>query len=139
MGAYFKIHPAIQKAVIDVLDRDTPSTIHLPAHWTRTDEWYNFQTNPRGSVTVLATVEESTYHPGPGAMGSYHPIMWQHVYDGGRSWYFAGGHTSASYSEPLFRSALLGGILWAAGFDLPSFRSLTTRVVDRELKGSRHR
>jgi type 1 glutamine amidotransferase len=133
VGAYFKEHPAVQTAVIDVIDRDTPSTIHLPAHWTRTDEWYNFQTNPQGSVTVLATLDESTYSPGPDAMGRDHPIMWQHVFDGGRSWYFAGGHTSASYSEPLFRDALLGGILWAAGFDLPSFEAISTRVVDRRL------
>ena len=62
-------------------------------------------------------------------MGSDHPIMWQHVYDGGRSWYTAMGHTISSYSVPLFRSMLLGGILWAAGYDLPSFGSVSTRLA----------
>lgn len=129
VGAYFKSHPEVQQATIAVADRATPSTVHLPARWARTDEWYDFETSPRGSVTVLATIDESTYSPGPDAMGADHPIMWQHLYDGGRSWYFGGGHTTASYGEPLFRGALLGGILWAAGVDLPSVRSVTTRLT----------
>jgi cytochrome c len=128
VGAYFKSHPEIQPAIVDVVDPDTPSTIHLPAKWMRTDEWYNFETNPAGTVTVLATVDETTYDPGPDAMGSNHPIAWQHVYDGGRSWYTAMGHTTSSYSEPLFLSHLLGGILWAAGYDLPSFASVSAHV-----------
>jgi cytochrome c len=133
VGAYFKSHPDIQPAVVDVVDRDTPSTIHLPAKWTRTDEWYNFETNPAGSVTVLATVDETSYEPGPDAMGNDHPIAWQHVYDGGRSWYTAMGHTTSSYSEPLFLSHLLGGILWAAGYDLPSFASVSVHVAGTHL------
>jgi cytochrome c len=125
VGAYFKIHPAIQQATIDVVDRDTPSTIHLPTRWVRTDEWYNFDRDPSSSVTVLEELDETTYSPGPGAMGASHPLTWQHVYDGGRSWYTGAGHTTGSYSEPLFLQSLLGGIIWAAGYDLPSFQSLS--------------
>src|SRR3954452_1693404 len=44
-----------------------------------------------------------------------HPIAWYHDYDGGRAWSTAGGHTSASYYEPLFRLHLLGGIRYATG------------------------
>jgi len=138
LGAYFKSHPQIQQGTIDVTNRRTPSTVRLPAAWTRTDEWYDFRQSPRGSVTVLATLDESTYSPGPDAMGSDHPIMWQHVYDGGRSWYTAGGHTSASYAEPLFRYALLGGILWAAGLDLPHIASTTAQVTGRRLTVTIH-
>jgi type 1 glutamine amidotransferase len=113
LGAYFLSHPAIQPAVIDVTDRSHPSTRGLPARWTRTDEWYSFRSNPRGSVHVLATLDESTYSGG--TMGPDHPIAWCHPFKGGRAWYTAGGHTSESYSEPDFRRHLLGGILWAAG------------------------
>jgi hypothetical protein len=67
-------------------------------------------------------------------MGASHPIDWQHVYDGGRSWYSGGGHTIASYSEPLFRRQLLGGILWAAGYDVPRLESISARVAGRRLK-----
>ncbi|MEY4822570.1 MAG: Trehalose utilization, partial [Planctomycetota bacterium] len=30
-------------------------------------------------------------------------------------WYTGGGHTSESYTEPLFLKHIEGGILWAAG------------------------
>jgi type 1 glutamine amidotransferase len=113
LGAYFRPHPAVQHATIEVADRSHPSTRHLPARWTRTDEWYDFRSDPRGTVHVLATLDESTYSGG--AMGADHPIAWCHRFEGGRAWYTAGGHTVDSYSEPGFRHHLLGGILWAAG------------------------
>jgi type 1 glutamine amidotransferase len=113
LGAYFRSHPAIQPATIDVADRSHPSTRHLPVRWTRTDEWYDFRSNPRGAVHVLATLDESSYSGG--TMGADHPIAWCHAFKGGRAWYTAGGHTGESYSEPLFSRHLLGGILWAAG------------------------
>jgi type 1 glutamine amidotransferase len=113
LGAYFESHPAIQQATIVVEDQTHLSTAHLPQQWTRTDEWYNFQTNPRGQVSVLLTLDESTYSGG--ADGADHPIAWYHEYDGGRAWYTGLGHTEASYSEPLFREHLLGGIQYAAG------------------------
>ena len=113
VGAYFAGHPAIQTATIRVEDPAHPATAALPAAWTRTDEWYDFRTNPRGTVHVLATVDETTYSGG--SMGADHPIAWCHNYDGGRAWYTAGGHTRESYSEPLFVAHLAGAIRWAAG------------------------
>jgi type 1 glutamine amidotransferase len=113
IGAYFKQHPAVQQAAIDVADRRHPSTRHLPQRWTRIDEWYDFQTNPRGSVHVLATLDESSY--AGGTMGPDHPIAWCQRFRGGRSWYTGGGHTIEAYAEPTFRKHLLGGIRWAAG------------------------
>src|SRR5882672_6634006 len=113
VGAYFSSHPAIQQATVRVADRVDPSTSMLPKRWVRTDEWYNFQTNPRSKVHVLATLDERTYTGG--THGFDHPIAWSQNYDGGRSWYTAGGHTSESYAEPLFQAHLLGGIQFAAG------------------------
>jgi type 1 glutamine amidotransferase len=114
LGAYFSSHPEIQTAEVDVEDHDHPSTWSLPDVWQRTDEWYNFRTNPRDQgVTVLATLDESTYSGGQ--MGDDHPIMWYQEYDGGRSWYTAMGHTRESYTESLFLDSLLGGILYAIG------------------------
>src|SRR4051812_9412718 len=113
VGAYFNRHPDIQTATIQVEDRGHPSTAGLPERWDRTDEWYDFRTNPRGHVQVLLRLDESTYRGG--GMGADHPIAWYHEYDGGRSWYTALGHTAASYQEPLFLKHLLGGIEYAAG------------------------
>jgi cytochrome c len=114
VGAYFIDHPAIQQATIKVADREDPSTSMLTKRWVRTDEWYNFNINPRNNVHVLATLDETTYVGG--GNGFDHPITWSHYYDGGRAWYTAGGHTPESFSEPLFQSHLLGGIQFAAGF-----------------------
>jgi cytochrome c len=83
----------------------------VPGTWVRTDEWYDFRARPTPEVTVLATVDESTYQ---GArMGSPHPIAWYHRFDGGRAWYTAMGHTVESYSESAFLGHLAGGIVWA--------------------------
>jgi type 1 glutamine amidotransferase len=111
VGAYFNGHPAVQKATVLVENFDHPSTRFLAEAWARTDEWYNFQSNPRSNVRVLCRLDESSYSGG--TMGD-HPIAWFHDYDGGRAWYTGGGHTPESFSEPLFRSHLLGGIRYAA-------------------------
>lgn len=113
VGAYFESHPAIQQGSMHVVDREHPATRSLPEVWQRTDEWYNFKNNPRGRVHVLATVDEQSYTGG--SMGADHPIAWCQNFDGGRSWYTAMGHTTESYSDPLFRRHLWGGIQSAAG------------------------
>ncbi|GLR16510.1 ThuA domain-containing protein [Portibacter lacus] len=113
VGAYFDSHPAIQEATIEVADHVHPSTSFLPGYWQRNDEWYNFRTNPRGRVHVLATLDESSYDGGN--MGHDHPTAWCHEYEGGRAWYTGGGHTNESFSNDLFRQHILGGILYATG------------------------
>lgn len=116
-GAYFASHPEIQDAALVVERGDHASTVHLPRSWSVRDEWYNFQTNPRGAVSVLMTVDESSYEPGPGAMGTDHPIAWYHELEGGRSWYTALGHRPELYRDERFLQHLLGGIRWAAERD----------------------
>ncbi|WBB92134.1 ThuA domain-containing protein [Verrucosispora sp. WMMC514] len=113
VGAYFRSHPAIQQATVRVENRAHAATAHLPQNWVRTDEWYDFQSNPRANARVLANLNESTYSGG--VMGADHPIAWCKTYNGGRSFYTGGGHTQASYAEPAFRAHLLGGIRYAAG------------------------
>jgi len=113
VGAYFKQHPAIQPARLVVEDTAHPATQGLPASFTRTDEWYDFQANPRAAVHVLTSVDDSSYTGS--TMGADHPTSWCQNYDGGRSFYTALGHTNESYSEANFRHLLLGGILTTAG------------------------
>ncbi|MGA5898472.1 ThuA domain-containing protein [Streptomyces venetus] len=113
VGAYFDSHPAIQKATVRVEDHDHPSTAHLGDAWERTDEWYNYRTNPREQAKVLATLDETTYQGG--TMKGDHPIAWCQSYGGGRSFYTGGGHTKESYAEEAFRAHLLGGLQYATG------------------------
>jgi type 1 glutamine amidotransferase len=114
VGAYFASHPDIQTATVHREDPTHVSTASLPEPWVRTDEWYNFRSNPRATsdIHVLASLDETSY--AGGAMGD-HPIAWCRPYDGGRAWYTGGGHTRESYAEPLFLDHLAGGIEYAAG------------------------
>jgi type 1 glutamine amidotransferase len=113
-NAWFKSHPEIQMATLNVEAPRHASTEHLPATFQLMDEWYNFRVNPRSVVTVILTLDESSYSPHVGAMGD-HPIAWFHEFDGGRAWYTALGHRQELYQDPLFTQHLLGGIRWAAG------------------------
>jgi cytochrome c len=134
LGTRFKNHPQIQRAAISVQDRRHPSTHGLPHRWIRTDEWYNFAANPRRSVHMLATLDETTYAPGEGAMGADHPIVWSHEFQGGRAWFTGGGHTDESYKEPTFRKHLLGGIRYAAGLTPPKIVGVTSTIQGRRLQ-----
>ena len=92
VGAYFASHPAIQQANVKVENRAHAATAHLPQTWTRTDEWYNYRTNPRSTARVLATLDESSYSGGgdgrrpPASPGARRT-------SGGRSFYTGVGHT----------------------------------------------
>jgi len=113
VGAYFRRHPAIQAATVEVIDRRNPATAPLPAIWRRVDEWYDFQSDPRGRVHVLATIDERSYRGG--RMGADHPIAWCHEDLGGRALYTAMGHTIAAYREPLFLAHLRGALDYVLG------------------------
>ena len=110
--------PRSRTATVEVADATHPSTAGLPQHWQRTDEWYNFRTNPRGDVHVLATLDET-----------YTAARWASTtrsrgasnYDGGRSWYTGGGHTKESLHRGRRSGThLLGGIKWAARTSSPA-------------------
>jgi type 1 glutamine amidotransferase len=109
-GAVFNGHPKIQKATLVNEDRAHPATAHLGPTWVRTDEWYNFRTNPRGNVRVLQSVDESSYTGGD--MGD-HPITWCRPVGAGRAFYTALGHED--YADEDFRKLLAGGIRYAMG------------------------
>ncbi|MGC4869388.1 ThuA domain-containing protein [Micromonospora sp. DT53] len=115
-GAHMPEHsPGVLPGTAIVADKKHPSTTSLPDRWNRSEEWYNFDSNPRGKVHVLVTADERTYNPGARAMGPDHPISWCRDTGGGRVWATAMGHAIASYSETNFQNHVLGGIKWAAG------------------------
>ncbi|MBO1751186.1 ThuA domain-containing protein [Actinotalea sp. BY-33] len=107
-GARFLQHPEIQDATVDVVEPTHPSTAHLPARWSWTDEWYDFVAHPSEDHTVLLTVDESTYEGG--TMGEKHPIAWSGRYGTGRTWYTALGHAAESYEDEAFVAHLRGGV-----------------------------
>jgi len=113
LGARFARHPDYQPGKVVVEDRGHPATRHLPAVWDFTDEWYDFRSNPRGAVRVLAGADESSYEGG--GMGGDHPLVWCREQGEGRVFYTALGHAVEAYADGDFRAHLYGGITWAAG------------------------
>jgi cytochrome c len=115
LGAYFAGHSDVVPATVKLEPVTHPALDGLPTPWSRTDEWYGFRMNPRGPVTVLLTVDETTFDAGPGSMGTDHPVAWYQQLADGRSFYTALGHTAESFADPAFLGHLLGGLKWAAG------------------------
>lgn len=112
VGAYFDSHPAMQEAVLNVIDKNHPSTRALPDTWKRTDEWYNFKSISK-NIHVLITIDENSYKGGTN--GVNHPMAWYHNFENGRAFYTELGHTDESYSDPAYLKHLLGGIQYAIG------------------------
>jgi cytochrome c len=130
VGAYFDSHPAIQPAVLHVVDKKHLSTSHLPDEWKRTDEWYNFK-DLNKAVHVLITIDEKSYTGGKN--GVNHPMAWYHDYEGGRAWYTELGHTDESYTDPAYLKHILGGIKWAIGLHQKlNYAKVTTQPVPEE-------
>ena len=113
MGAFFRQHPKVQSGIVSVVEAAHPSTQCLPAKWERPDEWYNFKTQPVAGTHILVTLDEKSYDGG--TMGALHPLAWYHEFEGGRAWYTAMGHFDEHYTDPVYRSHIAGGILWAIG------------------------
>jgi len=111
-GAWFINHPHQQVATLNVINRNTIATKHLPEIWKRKDEWYNFKDISK-DIKVLITIDESSYEGGKNA--PVHPMAWYHDFDGGRSFYTELGHVDESYADPLYLQHLLGGIQYAMG------------------------
>lgn len=111
------------EAVVVNEDAKHPTTRHLPDRWAISDELYNFKANPRSTVHVLQTLDESSYdfQPHPfirfwgNLMGEDHPITWCQVYDGGRVWYTGLGHDENIFANHDSMAMIVNGIKWAAG------------------------
>lgn len=133
VGGYFLSHPGVndtfpnvQEGVLHVVDNNHPATKELPEEWKKRDEFYNFKKRNPG-VQVLLTIDEKTYNGGEN--GDNHPMAWYHEYDGGRAFYTALGHTSESYTDPLFLKHILGGIEYAIGDNHElDFEKATTQI-----------
>lgn len=109
VGAYFQSHPAGMQSSHVQPERDGRP---VGTAWPIRDELYNFRSNARGAVRVVATVDESEYEGG--TMGADHPITWCHAIDDGRSWYTGLGHDDAVYAQPDFLAQLRRGLRYAA-------------------------
>jgi PKD repeat protein len=158
-GGFFRNHPnGTPTATVVTEDAEHHSTRHLPARWTRVDEWYNYQSpfnptingggvdfSPRSTgIHVLLTMDEATYNEADGSDGTGgtpnvvddHPISWCKLYDGGRMWYTGMGHTEASYLDADFMKHILGGLEVASGVVPDKACGVTSRSVPGSVSGT---
>lgn len=135
VGAYFESHPNnpnVRTAEYYVTDHNHLASDSLPDRFTRSDEFYNYKSIKRDLIKVLVKLDESTYEGGTN--GDDHPMSWYHEYDGGRAFYTGMGHTSESYTEPLFLDHIWGGLQYVLGGGSPDALDFalarTSRVPD---------
>ncbi len=138
VGAYFASHPLLPlEAELFNEDPLHTSMDELPSRFLFTDEWYNFDRNPRFDNHILMTVDESFFYDADGQpwptipldqpfMGDDHPIAWNKEFEGGRSWYTNLGHRPETWRDERFMSHLLDGVRWAAEPTAFSRMTLTT-------------
>jgi type 1 glutamine amidotransferase len=104
IGGHFARHPA-----------GTPTgTIRVAATGetrSRTDEWYYFDDwDPTSHLLVTldpTSIGEADVNP--------NPMSWTRTVEGGRVFYTAMGHSTASYSEAWFLKQLGAGLDWVLG------------------------
>ncbi len=121
VGRTFHIHPEIQTAELEVINRKFPGLERMPDRFLWTDEWYEFGAERIKGLNYILAVDEQTFNPAADwgtkksqGMGKFHPIAWYQEYDGGRAFYTALGHMPATYSDALFLEHIYGGLYWAA-------------------------
>lgn len=110
VGAYFLSHPPGLQDTRVQPERNGRAT---GKPWPIRDELYDYRSNPRAQVQVIATIDETRYTGG--RMGGDHPIAWCHAFDGGRSWYTGLGHDAAVYRDAHFLAQLRQGLRYATG------------------------
>jgi type 1 glutamine amidotransferase/predicted dehydrogenase len=112
MGATFVWHTPQQNAIIDVTNSKHPSTKHMPKRWKHWDEIYYFG-KPNPKLTVLLSLDTTTFKSERHTKN--YPFSWCQEFEGGRSFYTAGGHNVADFSDQVFLKHILGGIEYAIG------------------------
>jgi type 1 glutamine amidotransferase len=125
IGAKFKVHEA--QVEVECLNQDPnhPATRNVGPCLRVFDEIYQFTDFHRDQVHGLLTMDK---HPNSKVPGDY-PVAWCKNYGQGRVYYFSLGHRTDVVDPAVqprlnspevalaYRQIVLGGILWALGFE----------------------
>jgi uncharacterized protein len=109
-GVLYSPHPYYQKGTVVVEDSHHPVMRGVPKRFEVSDEWYEWNKSPRGAVRILATADESTYHPNH-PMGD-HPIIWTNE-KYRRMIYISIGHDPSILENKDYLRLLTNAVLWA--------------------------
>jgi type 1 glutamine amidotransferase len=105
-------------ALLDVDDKTSPITRHLPAQFTSpTNEWYIWQPSPRlnKDVKVLLTLDKSNYPLGlkDTIRGGDLPVVWTNTRY--RMIYMNMGHGDKIFNDPHQNQLFEDALLWLGG------------------------
>jgi len=77
------------------------------------DEWYTYDKSPRKNVTVLASVDESTYAPATDKKMGDHPVVWTNPRMKARNVYIFMGHDPVLFNDFNYKLLLKNALVWA--------------------------
>lgn len=100
---------------VQVEESNHPVMKELPAKFTiNKEEWYTYDQSPRANVTVLASVDESSYQPDRSIKMGDHPVIWTNPAYKARNVYIFMGHSPDLFSNEQYCKLLANAISWAA-------------------------
>jgi type 1 glutamine amidotransferase len=130
----FKGHPGTRQNGTIKLESTAlthPVLDGIPAQFTHHEEWYSWNNSPRGKpdISILATVDESTYDPQGTGMGRDHPVIWSNTKYGPMI-LTSLGHEPENFTDANVRKLIANAIPWLA-------KSSST-VVSPTLRAAEH-
>lgn len=85
-----------------------------PTFFISKEEWYTWDKSPRPNVSVIASVDESTYNPDSNKKMGDHPVIWSNPRMKARNVYIFMGHSPVLLKNPVYEQILRNAIFWAA-------------------------
>ena len=124
LGSTFKGDMWEEKLPLIILDKNNPSTKHLPNPWIvsqqyRKNNWI-FDENTSG-FNVLIKVDPAFYEGHIGTESddwsnqSFVPYVYTHEFEGGRAWYGAIGHSEETFKNSEMINLIAWGVDYAFG------------------------
>jgi type 1 glutamine amidotransferase len=101
---------------VQVEDSLHPVMKNLPASFRiEKEEWYTYDSSPRPNIRVLASVDESGYHPQSSKKMGDHPVIWSNEKMKAKNIYIFMGHSPDLFQNPCYIQLFKNAIFWAAG------------------------
>ncbi|MBK1829841.1 ThuA domain-containing protein [Verrucomicrobiaceae bacterium R5-34] len=108
LGVTTKHHDHQSHYPVTTVKKDHPIMKGFPANWkTPKDELYVILDTAKGMSPLATSVSEKD--------GKVHPVIWVNDFHGTRVFGTTFGHTSETFSDPVFLDLVTRGILWSAG------------------------
>jgi type 1 glutamine amidotransferase len=116
-GVRFKNYIAtFVTGTVTIEDKNHPAMKDIASRFViEKEEWYTYDTSPRPTVHVLASVDEKTYVPSSDLKMGDHPVIWTNEHYKARNIYIFMGHRPEHFDNKSFTQIFTNSIFWAVG------------------------